>query len=136
VPTAFTLITEQVRERVRREGVDVRTEPQLVDRFVRNEVRAYSERARGGSVHALSDEASAARQIVATLTGFGSLQRFLDDESIEEIWINAPDRAFAIPTMESSFENLALIAGLGTILANRRASEALSESRKAVTTAV
>ena len=94
VPTALTLITEQVRERVRREGVDVGTEPQLVDRFVRDEVRAYSERALGGSVPALSDEASAARQIVATLTGFGSLQRFLDDESIEEIWINAPDRVF------------------------------------------
>jgi len=94
VPTALTLITEQVRERVRREGVDVGAEPQLVDRFVRDEVRAYSERALGGSVPALSDEASAARQIVATLTGFGSLQRFLDDESIEEIWINAPDRVF------------------------------------------
>ena len=94
VSSALTLITEQVRERVRREGVDVGTEPQLVDRFVRDEVRAYSERALGGSVPALTDEASAARQIVATLTGFGSLQRFLDDESIEEIWINAPDRVF------------------------------------------
>ena len=94
VSSALALITEQVRERVRREGVDVGTEPQLVDRFVRDEVRAYSERALGGSVPALTDEASAARQIFATLTGFGSLQRFLDDESIEEIWINAPDPAF------------------------------------------
>jgi len=94
VPSALSLITEQVRERVRREGIDVGTEPQLVDRYVHDEVRAYSERALGGSVPALADEASAARQIVATLTGFGSLQRFLDDETIEEIWINAPDRVF------------------------------------------
>jgi pilus assembly protein CpaF len=94
VPTALALITEQVRERVRREGIDVGTEPQLVDRFVRDEVRAYSERALGGSVPALTDEASATRQIVATLTGFGALQRFLDDDTIEEIWINAPDRVF------------------------------------------
>ena len=94
VTTALALITEQVRERVRREGIDVGTEAELLARFVRDEVRAYSERALGGSVPALTDEASAARQIVATLTGFGSLQRFLDDESIEEIWINAPDRVF------------------------------------------
>ena len=94
VTTALALITEQVRERVRREGVDVGSESELVGRFVRDEVRAYSERALGGSVPALPDEASATRQIVATLTGFGSLQRFLDDESIEEIWINAPDRVF------------------------------------------
>ena len=58
VSSALTLITEQVRERVRREGVDVGTEPQLVDRFVRDEVRAYSERALGGSVAALSDDGS------------------------------------------------------------------------------
>ena len=94
VTSALALITEQVRERVRREGVDVGSESELLGRFVRDEVRAYSERALGGSVPALPDEASAARQIVATLTGFGALQRFLDDESIEEIWINAPDRVF------------------------------------------
>jgi pilus assembly protein CpaF len=91
---AVALITEQVRERVRREGIDVGSEGELVDRFVRDEVRAYSERALGGSLPPLVDEASATRQIVATLTGFGSLQRFLDDESVEEIWVNAPDRVF------------------------------------------
>jgi pilus assembly protein CpaF len=91
---AVALITEQVRERVRREGIDVGSEGELVDRFVRDEVRRYSERALGGSLPLLVDEASATRQIVATLTGFGSLQRFLDDESVEEIWVNAPDRVF------------------------------------------
>jgi len=91
---AVALITEQVRERVRREGIDVGSEGEMVDRFVRDEVRRYSERALGGSLPLLADEASATRQIVATLTGFGSLQRFLDDESVEEIWVNAPDRVF------------------------------------------
>ena len=91
---ALALIAEQVRERVRREGIDVGADSELVDRFVRDEVRRYSERALGGSVAPLADEASATRQIVATLTGFGALQRFLDDESVEEIWVNAPDRVF------------------------------------------
>ena len=53
--TAVTLITEQVRERVRRDGVDLggdraRSDHSVVDRYVREEVRRYSERALGGSL--------------------------------------------------------------------------------------
>ena len=88
------MITEQVRERVRRDGVDLGSDRDLVNRYVRDEVRRYSERALGGVLPLLADEASATRQIVASLTGFGAIQPYLDDESIEEIWINAPDRVF------------------------------------------
>ena len=88
------MITEQVRERVRRDGVDLGSDRDLVNRYVRDEVRRYSERALGGVLPLLADEASATRQIVASLTGFGAIQPYLDDESVEEIWINAPDRVF------------------------------------------
>ena len=91
---ALALITEQVRERVRREGINVGAETALIDRFVHDEVRRYAEKALGGSVPQLADEATTARQIIATLTGFGALQPFLDDDTIEEVWINAPDRVF------------------------------------------
>ena len=91
---AVALITEQVRERVRRDGVDLGSDRELVNRYVRDEVRRYSEKALGGVLPLLADEASATRQIVASLTGFGAIQPYLDDESIEEIWINAPDRVF------------------------------------------
>jgi pilus assembly protein CpaF len=91
---AVSMITEQVRERVRRDGVDLGSDRDLVNRYVRDEVRRYSERALGGVLPLLADEASATRQIVASLTGFGAIQPYLDDESIEEIWINAPDRVF------------------------------------------
>lgn len=40
------------------------------------------------------DEDQATREAAASLTGFGKLQRFLDDPAIEEIWINAPTRIF------------------------------------------
>ena len=33
-------------------------------------------------------------QIVADLSGFGPLQSYLDDPTVEEIWINQPDRVF------------------------------------------
>ena len=93
---AESIITDQVRERVRRDGVDLRTDRELAGRYVRDAVQRYSERALGGSVPLLADEAHTTRQIVATLTGFGALQPFFDDPEIEEIWINGPDRVLVI----------------------------------------
>jgi len=102
MPTAVVLITEQVRERVRRDGVDLGghraqgagVDRAIVDQYVREEVRRYSERALGGSLPMLLDEHQAAREIVASITGFGVLQPFFDDPDIEEIWINGPSRVF------------------------------------------
>jgi pilus assembly protein CpaF len=91
---AVAIITDEVRARLRREGIDISTESGLAQRYVHDEVRRYSERALGGSLPLLADEAQAAREVVATLTGFGRLQPFFDDDSVEEIWINAPDRVF------------------------------------------
>lgn len=92
---ALTHIAERVRERVRLDGVDLGADAALAERYVRDEVRAYSERALGGSVPLLPDEDDAAQRLVAALTGFGPLQPFLDDPEVEELWINAPDLVFA-----------------------------------------
>ncbi len=87
-------IAESVRARVRGDGVDLGADGALAERYVRDEVRKYSERALGGAVPLLADEASVARQVVAALTGLGALQPLLDDPAVEEIWINGPDRIF------------------------------------------
>lgn len=103
--TAVALITQQVRERVRRDGVDhlavdhagvdhAGVDHTVVGRYVREEVQRYSERALGGSVPLLLDEHQAAREILASITGFGALQPFFDDPDIEEIWINGPAQVF------------------------------------------
>jgi len=94
MPEALTIITRDVRERVRRDGVDLTSDGELAARYVRDGVQRYSERALGGSEKLLADEPAAVRQIIATLTGFGALQPFFDDPTVEEIWINAPDRVF------------------------------------------
>ncbi|HXR44378.1 MAG TPA: ATPase, T2SS/T4P/T4SS family [Pseudolysinimonas sp.] len=89
------LITERVRDRVRRDGVDLASDPALAAGLVRDEVQRYSEKALGGSLPLLDDEAAIAGQVVARLVGFGELQPLLDDPTVEEVWINAPDRIFA-----------------------------------------
>ncbi|HWH96876.1 MAG TPA: ATPase, T2SS/T4P/T4SS family [Pseudolysinimonas sp.] len=88
------LITDRVRERVRREGVDLAADSDLADRLVREELRSYSERALGGTAPLIADEQAAARQIIAAVTGLGPLQPLLDDPTVEEVWINSPDRIF------------------------------------------
>ncbi|WP_082717131.1 CpaF family protein [Microterricola viridarii] len=91
---AVRMITEQVRARVRRESVDLAADSALAESFVRDEVRRYSERALGTALPLIHDEEQAAREAVASLTGFGRLQPYLDDPEIEEIWVNSPTRVF------------------------------------------
>lgn len=105
---AVQLITERVRDRVRREGVDLASDENLARRFVDDEVRSYTERALGGSAPLLADETVAAREVVASLTGFGALQPLLDDASIEEVWINAPSKVFIARNGVSELSNVVL----------------------------
>ncbi|MDQ1576645.1 MAG: pilus assembly protein CpaF [Microbacteriaceae bacterium] len=91
---AVRLIADQVRSRVRHDGVDLSTSGALAHEYVHDELRRYSERALGGSLPLIADEVRAAREIVASLTGFGALQPYLDDPGVEEIWINGPSRVF------------------------------------------
>ena len=90
---AVAMITDRVRDRVRRDGADLGDEG-VAERYIRDEVQRYSERALGGSLPLLADETHAASQVLATLTGFGALQPYFDDPTVEEIWINGPDRVF------------------------------------------
>lgn len=92
--SAVTLITDRVRERVRREGIDLATDRAAAEVLVRDEVQRYSERALGGAHPVLADEAQATRDVVASIVGYGALQPYFDDDTIEEIWINAPDKIF------------------------------------------
>jgi pilus assembly protein CpaF len=94
MPSAVTTITERVRERIRADGADLRGGAGIAERYVLDEIQRYSERALGGSLPLLSDERDAARQVLAALTGYGPLQPYFDDDTVEEIWINAPDRVF------------------------------------------
>lgn len=91
---AVRMITEQVRQRVRRESVDLASDSVLAESYVRAELQRYSERALGNALPLIHDEDQAAREAVASLTGFGVLQPYLDDPEIEEIWINSPTRVF------------------------------------------
>jgi pilus assembly protein CpaF len=92
--SAVATITERVRERIRADGADLRGGAGIAERYVLDEIQRYSERALGGSQPLLTDERAAARQVLAALTGYGPLQPYFDDDTVEEIWINSPNRVF------------------------------------------
>ena len=47
-------------------------------------------------------------ELVARVSGFGPLQPFLDDPSVEEIWINDPSRVFVARNGRHELTNLVL----------------------------
>ncbi|MCW2738888.1 hypothetical protein [Nocardioides sp.] len=79
-----------VRERVRREGVDPQREAPVVRRIAEDVVRDHDELSLTGAVAPIADDGVMVGELVARVSGFGPLQQFLDDPEVEEVWINDP----------------------------------------------
>ncbi|MCW2780161.1 MAG: type secretion system protein [Marmoricola sp.] len=84
----------QVRDVVRREGVDPQRDAVRVRRIAEQVIRSHDERSLTGAVTPVPDAPGVVGELVARVSGFGALQRYLDDPDVEEIWINAPERVF------------------------------------------
>ena len=92
--SAVELIDGQVRDVVRREGIDPLRNPAAVRAIVLSVIREYDERSLTGIVPPLEDAEAVTREVLDRVAGFGPLQRYLDDPHVEEIWINEPSRVF------------------------------------------
>ena len=91
---AVTVVEDEVRELVRRRGLDPVADPGTVRRLVDEVIADYDERSVAGSLPVLVDSGQAARAVFDAVAGFGPLQRYLDDPEVEEIWINEPTKVF------------------------------------------
>ena len=92
--SAVDTVEAEVRELVRRRGLDPVQDRSAVRRLVDEVVQEYDERALVSSLPALPDKDAAVRSVYDAVAGFGPLQRHLDDPTVEEIWINEPGRVF------------------------------------------
>jgi pilus assembly protein CpaF len=101
-------LDQRVREAVRREGVDPQRDPTVVRRLAESVVRAHDERSLTGVVPSVSDVAAMVGELVARVSGFGPLQPFLDDPTVEEIWVNDPSRVFIARRGRHELTNLVL----------------------------
>ena len=91
---AVDTVEAEVRELVRRRGLDPIIDRAAMRRLVEEVITDYDERALTSALPALTDPRTAARAVYDAVAGFGPLQRHLDDPHIEEIWINEPGRVF------------------------------------------
>ena len=86
----IAVVETEVRELVRRRGLDPTTDSASIRRLVDEVIAEYDERTLTSALPPLADRRRVARDVYDAVAGFGPLQAYLDDPSIEEIWINAP----------------------------------------------
>lgn len=92
--TAVETVETEVRELIRRTGLDPVRETAEVADLVRAAVSDYDERSTHGGLPVLGNVEAAVKAVLDTVAGFGPLQRYFDDPLVEEIWINSPSQVF------------------------------------------
>ena len=83
------VLADRVRDRLRAEE-----EMRDVVVIARAEIRAHNDVAAARGWEYVDDEVRCLREVLASVTGLGPIQPYLDDPDVEEIWWNAPDRVF------------------------------------------
>ena len=91
---AADLLLAEVRELVRARGIDPLKDTSALEQLVTDAEDDYLRRSDAGLVPPLIDPKGARTHVLDSMAGLGPLQGYLDDESIEEIWVNAPGRVF------------------------------------------
>ncbi|MPV49889.1 MULTISPECIES: CpaF family protein [unclassified Pseudactinotalea] len=92
--TAAQLLEVEVRELIRRRGLDPARDDTRTRELIAEALADYETRSLRGIVPQLPDLTEAAKALHDVVVGFGPLQRYLDDPEIEEIWINEPGLVF------------------------------------------
>lgn len=91
---AVVTVESEVRELIRRSGLDPARDVGELDRLVRDAVADYDERSLHGSLPTLASIDDAVKAVKDAVAGFGPLQPYFDDPDVEEIWINEPTKVF------------------------------------------
>ena len=111
MPSALDVVDGEVRELIRRRGLDPFTDPGPVRVLVRDVVADYSERSLTSALPPIADPESVVRDVLDRVAGFGPLQRWLDDPEVEEVWVNEPGRVFVARRGRSELTTTILAPG-------------------------
>lgn len=88
--SAQSILESEVRELVRRRGLDPIAEPDAVARLVDEVVADYRDRSITAPLPPLGDVAATSRTVLDAIAGFGPLQPLLDDPSVDDYRVVAP----------------------------------------------
>jgi pilus assembly protein CpaF len=84
---AVAVVEDEVRELVRRRGLDPLADPSAMRALVGEVFADYDERSLSGALP-LADPEHTLRSVLDSVAGFGPLRPYLDDPTVEEIWYN------------------------------------------------
>jgi pilus assembly protein CpaF len=105
-----TIVDAEVRELVRRRGIDPVSQPETIAQLVSDVVADYQDRSVTSHLPPIGDVETVSREVLDAVAGFGPLQPLLDDPTVEEIWINEPGRVFIARRGRSELTTLILTA--------------------------
>ncbi len=91
---AVAIVEDEVRELIRRRGVDPHRDAAGIRRLVEAAVADYDDRSLAGTLPPLADRARVVKSVLDAVAGLGPLQEYFDDPAVEEIWINEPGKVF------------------------------------------
>jgi pilus assembly protein CpaF len=107
---AVAIVSDEVRELIRREGIDPGRDEGQLRRLVEGVVADYDERSLTRALPPLVDSATAVKRVLDEVVGYGPLQSFFDDPGVEEIWINEPGKVFIARSGVSELSTVILTA--------------------------
>ncbi|MBE0008657.1 MULTISPECIES: CpaF family protein [unclassified Arthrobacter] len=105
---AVRIIEDEVRELIRRRGLDPSRQSGEVLSLVEAAVNDYDERSVVGTLPQLGQLDLARKHVFDAVAGFGALQPLLDDPTVEELWINSPSEIYVARSGESELTSLVL----------------------------
>lgn len=105
---ALSLLEGDVREMVRRRGLDPLVEVTETTALIDHALQEYEERSVLSDLPPIRDREVTRARLVDAITGFGALQPYLDDPSIEEIYLNSPSEVFIARGGESQLTGTVL----------------------------
>lgn len=108
VVEAEHLIESDVRELIRQSSIDPLAQQNEAKELIRKALRSYEQQMMRGLVPRIEGTDQLVGTLFDRICGFGEIQQYLDDSSVEEIWINSPTEIFVARAGESELTGLSL----------------------------
>lgn len=105
---AERLIESDVRELIRKSSIDPLAQQNEAKELIYKALRSYEQQMVRGLVPRIEGTDQLVNTLFDRVCGFGEIQQYLDDPSIEEIWINSPTEVFVARAGESELTGLIL----------------------------
>jgi pilus assembly protein CpaF len=87
-------VESDVKNAIRRLGIDPLRDPATIKELIDSSIAEAVNELLDSDAEVRVDRGAIAEDVLHAVAGFGPLQRFFDDPTVEELWMNEPGRVF------------------------------------------